>query len=250
MSRFNDLTGKRFGNWLVLERAEDYVSPKGRKTTQYLCECQCSNKTRKLIIGQNLIRGKTISCGCMKNELIAKSKIKHNKYDLSGEYGKGYTEKGEEFWFDKEDYNLISNYSWHTDKSGYYVAGIKKDDGRWSTIKLHRLVMGVKDPKQQVDHIGHNLSDNRKVFLRVVTCQENTINKRRLDSNTSGVTGVYFDRKRSKWISQIRYDEKVYVIGAYNNFNDAVKARKEAEEKYFGEYSYDNSMNIYKEDTC
>ena len=31
-------------------------------------------------------------------------------------------------------------------------------------------------------------------------------------------------------------------LGYYGNFEDAVKARKEAEEKYFGEYSYDNSM--------
>lgn len=32
------------------------------------------------------------------------------------------------------------------------------------------------------------------------------------------------------------------VIKRVENFEDAVKARKEAEEKYFGEYSYENSM--------
>ena len=31
------------------------------------------------------------------------------------------------------------------------------------------------------------------------------------------------------------------------NFEDAVKARKEAEEKYFGEYSFDNSQKIKNE---
>ena len=36
-----------------------------------------------------------------------------NVYDLSGEYGIGYTLKGEPFWFDLEDYDLIKDYCWH-----------------------------------------------------------------------------------------------------------------------------------------
>lgn len=37
-----------------------------------------------------------------------------NTYDLSGEYGIGYTTKGEEFWFDLEDYDKIKSiYSGH-----------------------------------------------------------------------------------------------------------------------------------------
>lgn len=30
-----------------------------------------------------------------------------NTYDLSGEYGIGYTSNGEQFYFDKEDFCLI-----------------------------------------------------------------------------------------------------------------------------------------------
>ena len=30
----------------------------------------------------------------------------------------------------------------------------------------------------------------------------------------------------------------------YKKFEDAVKARKEAEDKYYGEFSYDNSQNM------
>lgn len=37
------------------------------------------------------------------------------------------------------------------------------------------------------------------------------------------------------------------VIGYFENFEDAVKARKDAENKYYGEYSYDNSQMINKE---
>lgn len=34
----------------------------------------------------------------------------------------------------------------------------------------------------------------------------------------------------------------MYHLGRFDNFEDAVKVRKEAEEKYFGDWSYDNSM--------
>lgn len=36
-------------------------------------------------------------------------------------------------------------------------------------------------------------------------------------------------------------------LGRFENFDDAVNARKEAENKYFGEYSYDNSQKLYKQ---
>ena len=38
---------------------------------------------------------------------------------------------------------------------------------------------------------------------------------------------------------------KGYIKVEYQTKEEAVKARKEAEEKYFGEYSYDNSQEKY-----
>lgn len=37
-------------------------------------------------------------------------------------------------------------------------------------------------------------------------------------------------------------DQNNHANGRFENFEDAVKARKDAEEKYSGEWSYDNSM--------
>ena len=53
-----DLTGKRFGNLLVLSRAE---SP--NKQAAWLCRCDCGNET--VVLGWNLRSGHTISCGCV-----------------------------------------------------------------------------------------------------------------------------------------------------------------------------------------
>ena len=61
-------------------------------------------------------------------------------------------------------------------------------------------------------------------------------------NNTSGHKGVTFDKSRNKWMAHIKLNGKHKTLGRFVKFEDAVKARKEAEEKYFGEYSYDNSM--------
>lgn len=57
--------------------------------------------------------------------------------------------------------------------------------------------------------------------------------KRVAKNNTSGVKGVYYNKQRKCWQSYIRCQGKLYYLGVYKNFEDAVKARKEAEEKFF-----------------
>ena len=59
--------------------------------------------------------------------------------------------------------------------------------------------------------------------------------------------GVSYNKRAKKWISYIRYDNSTLHLGYFDTFEEAVKARKEAEDKYFGEYSYDNSMNMNTE---
>lgn len=69
MAVYEDLAGQRFGRLVVLERAEDYISPKGCKCAQWVCKCDCGNL--KMVTTSNL-HGKTRSCGCLRNEVIAK----------------------------------------------------------------------------------------------------------------------------------------------------------------------------------
>jgi hypothetical protein len=62
-----DLTGQRFGRLLVIGRADDYVSPKGRKGKQWQCACDCGNE---VIVTTSNLHGKTCSCGCLHSEKI------------------------------------------------------------------------------------------------------------------------------------------------------------------------------------
>lgn len=55
-------------------------------------------------------------------------------------------------------------------------------------------------------------------------------------TNTSGCRGVYLERKTGKWRARLRFKGKTYNFGTYANFDDAVKARKEAEQQIYGEF--------------
>jgi hypothetical protein len=52
-------------------------------------------------------------------------------------------------------------------------------------------------------------------------------------NNTSGVKGVYWSASEKKWVAKIGFRNKTITLGRYVHKDDAIKARKEAEEKYF-----------------
>lgn len=66
----HDLTGKRFGRWTVLERAEN----KHNKIS-YVCICDCG-KT-KTVNADTLLNGRSLSCGCLQKERVSEMEIKH-----------------------------------------------------------------------------------------------------------------------------------------------------------------------------
>ena len=56
-------------------------------------------------------------------------------------------------------------------------------------------------------------------------------------NNTSGVTGVYWHKRHESWVARIGVKNKSIYLGDFSNFDDAVKARHNAEKIYFGEFS-------------
>ena len=224
-----DLTGREFGKLKV--RCVDTERSGGHM--YYICDCECGGV--KSIRADSLINGSTTSCGC---------NYSHNTYDLtSKEYGIGYTKNGTIFLFDKEDYDKISQYMWTNDAvDGYIRTTFIDENGNKKNIRMHRLVMEVTDPKLFVDHIHHNRADNRKSELRIVSCQENNHNMAMNSTNTSGRTGVYFDNYYGKWKAQIKVNGKPISLGLYSNKEEAIKAREEAEKRYFGEYRYQGTI--------
>ena len=240
MGKFIDLTGQKFGRLTVTSRADEYVSPKGQRHIRWICNCDCGKQV--VVKGNHLKSGNTKSCGCLESETTAQRNKeyckKYNTYDLSGEYGIGYTSKGEEFYFDLEDYDKIKDYCWSLDKDGYVVSNLSGTKKHRIGVKMHRLLL---PESEKIDHIKHINHDNRKSELRPVTASQNNMNKNLSSNNVSGITGVSYSKTENKWIAHIGINKKKYHK-KFVDFEDAVKQRKEWEEKYFGEYSYDNSV--------
>jgi hypothetical protein len=132
---------------------------------------------------------------------------------------------------DKVD--LIKNYRWnYSSSNGYVSSGAGKDQ-----ILLHRFIMNA--PKDKVvDHIDGNKLDNMNNNLRICSHCENSQNSIMKSNNTSGITGVWLDKryKGNTWVAEIYANGQKYYLGRYKNKDDAIKVRKEAEDKYFGDF--------------
>jgi hypothetical protein len=110
---------------------------------------------------------------------------------------------------------------------------ISIDGKEYYCHRLAFLYMTGNFPEKQVDHINRIKDDNRWTNLRKVTSGENLQNTSLRKSNKSGAKGVFWYAQRNKWIAYIRFNNKRYSLGYYINFEDAVTARKQAEDKYF-----------------
>lgn len=98
---------------------------------------------------------------------------------------------------------------------------------------LHRIiwVMQTGEWPEQIDHINHNKTDNRWCNLREVGNRENLMNMSKKKNNSSGYTGIRISPKGKYW-PHIMVNRKQIFLGSFDNLEDALEVRKEAEIKY------------------
>lgn len=87
-------------------------------------------------------------------------------------------------------------------------------------------------PEYQIDHINRIRHDDRWCNLRHTSNQCNQRNRGIMKNNTSGVTGVCWDKDRNKWRPQITTSEKTIRLGYFKKLKNAVFARWNAEKEY------------------
>jgi hypothetical protein len=126
---------------------------------------------------------------------------------------------------------LLDKYKWHIDKEGYIHTNMGS-----KRVVLSRFLLGLTDPNIECNHIDGNTLNNRINNLRPATSQQNKMNRKRRKNNTSGQTGVYWEHDVKKWRACIYLNKKKINLGYFINLDEAIKIRKEAEIKYFGEY--------------
>ena len=65
----------KFGEWTVVERAEDRIQPKGYHMTMWHCRCSCGNE--RDVYANSLTTGRSTSCGCKAKETAKKTAKKN-----------------------------------------------------------------------------------------------------------------------------------------------------------------------------
>lgn len=160
---------------------------------------------------------------------------KYNKYDLSGDFGIGWAgNTNNEFYFDLQDYELIKNYYWieRIRPKSSYKSLTAYNPKTQNYIKMHQILIG-----NGADHIDRNPLNNRRDNLRQANVTENNRNKTIPKNNSSGIIGISWHTEKNKWIARIGIDKKLKHLGYFENKEDAIKARLEAELKHFGEFA-------------
>jgi hypothetical protein len=253
-----DLKGRRFGRLTVLYQTEDYVSPKGQHFAMWHCVCDCDNHNEVDVKANNLRTGTTTSCGCVAKEskringtrsihFAQQANKKYNKYYIDNNivYIKlsncnEYTTINLDRW---NEISYIKEFYWYRSNRGYVVSRIPKkyqDLFEKTVIGLHQLICPCEKgliPDHKDRNKLNNLTDN----LKPATYRENNQNKNLLErkthiNNTSGHRGVHYNRLNSRWYARISVGGKRIYLGCFEHIEEAIQARKQAEEKYFGDF--------------
>lgn len=218
-----DLSGQRFGK-LVAKR---YVKAIDGGSC-WECLCDCGNIVD--VSTTHLRSGHTKSCGCLTREKIP------NEYDLSGRYAKMILEDGTETIFNKKYYNFVKQYHWWL--QGNHVYGYVDGKTKALAVAIVEEAEFIRIGRGYViDHINRNPLDNRRSNLRICDYCENAANHNIQKNNTSGFNGVYYDKRRDRWMAKICYRGKSIHLGFFDDKNDAVRARKRAEKEYHGRFA-------------
>ena len=159
-----------------------------------------------------------------------------NIYDLSNEYGIGYTSNTKEpFYFDLEDYDKIKEYCWSANrrKENNHIDITTKYKNK--TLYIHRVILNINDRSIAIDHINRNTFDNRKENLRLCNNKLNVKNQSKPRNSKCEFMGVSFEK--GKYVARIGYNNRKIHLGRYSNLEDAIIVRLKAEKEYFGDYA-------------
>jgi hypothetical protein len=223
---FVDLIGKTYNRLTVIARSEN--NKKGE--AMWLCECSCPEHNRTIVRSSDLKSGNTKSCGCYRDERIAKYGKRYNAYEIIDDYVIGTTFNDDNFYVDKKNFDKIKSYCWCVNGMGYLTT---TDPSTRKKITLHRLILGFPSLEFDIDHINRNKLDNRESNLRIVKHHINSSNVSKRKTNKSGFMGVKITVSKT-WIAQMKYNKEVVLDKTFKNKEDAIIARLQAELKYFG----------------
>jgi excinuclease UvrABC ATPase subunit len=131
------------------------------------------------------------------------------------------------------------------DKKGYVRILYSKK--LYLAHRLAWLYVHGNFPKNDIDHINGNPTDNRICNLRPVTRKQNMENKKIYKTNKSGYSGVTWHSRDKKWNVRIGHYGKRISLGYFDNLNDAIAVRIKAENNT---YTHNERIKLVQKALC
>lgn len=215
----NYQAGNKYGRLTIVGEGPKFVYDYG-SIRQVWCKCDCGNPELTLVRTNNLISGNTSSCGCVGEE----SRKTHGMSNTR-------TYQIHEGMLRRCKPELAEDFPYHAGK-GIEVCPEWNPRLGGSFENFYRD-MGEAPENMSLDRIDVN-GDYCKENCRWATSSVQGYNKGLDPNNSSGKSGVSWYTQNQKWSAEIYVENQHIRLGMFTNFEDAVKARKEAELKYYG----------------
>lgn len=150
--------------------------------------------------------------------------------------------KGQKAIVDDDDYEYLSQWKWSAqisrNKKTYYAKRYQRlPDGKYTNVKMHRILLGVVDRNIEIDHINGIGFDNRRENLRLATKSQNRCNRRRRSYFSSKYKGVKWSKSKNKWEVNINVSGRRKYLGAFVSEEKAADIYKKAAVIYHGEFA-------------
>lgn len=197
MSNLIDLTGQKFGRLTVIQRVDNDQWGKPR----WLCQCGCKNKNRIIILGNNIRRGHTKSCGCLSKEKTSQRFTKH---------GRSQNDKTYQSWVNMKQRCTNPNYRKYEDYGGRGIKVCK----RW----LNSFTNFLKDMGERpLDRTIERKNNNKGYYkgnCKWATKKEQVRNTRdNLHITHNGETRLLIEwSEKTGILYRVSY-KRIYILG-------------------------------------
>lgn len=182
------------------------------------CLCDCGNYVD--VISSSLNSGLVQSCGCLYHEIKGKQRLLHGKKNTR-EY-RAWTAMKQRCYYEKHEF--------YKDYGG---RGIKVCE-RWvDSFEAFLDDMGECPRGYSLDRLRVN-EDYSPENCRWTCPSEQAYNTRKKKNNSSGRSGVSFHSLTGKWQASIGVQNRQIYLGIFSTYEEACKAREDAEIEYFG----------------
>lgn len=211
------------------------------KKNQILIECPYCHKQRIINDDHTARRKNTL---CIKCAHIKLTYFYHDDIENCSYFYVKDKDKDIKVLIDDEDVEKIQDCSFAISSNEHYIR-IKDNSGLYRPLANYLCNYTFDETKWVVDHRNHDIYDNRKDNLFLVSQTDNQGNKKNQSNNTTGFRGIVWSERTKGWRVQIRFHKHFVARKWFKHFIDAYNYWYNEYHKYYSDCAY----NIFDDKT-